>query len=926
MEPLKFFRRLFGRSKNEADMQEEFAFHIEAEVEKNIRLGMTEDEARRQALIEFGGVHQIREQVRDVRSVRILDVLLQDARYSVRLLRKSPAFTSIAVLTLALGIGMNTAIFSLIEAVMFRSLPVRDPEGLVVLKWEARKEPDSDGMADFGDCNDPRGHRLSGCSLPLPLVNEIPAQTNVFTSLAASTGIGQMDLLGGSGPAKRVQGQFISGGYFDMLGIMPAAGRLFSPADDQPSADPVVVLSYKLWQSQFAGSHAILGKTIRLNNKPYSVAGVAEPGFDSLSMANFFDLWVPLVQQKELAGRWSPLQTGMGSFSYTILGRVKPGVPVSQAEAAASVVFRNATVYRDRPIFKSDDEPHLKLKPAQKELRGRYHEVLRPVYVLMLCAGILLLIACANVAGLLVARAASREREIAVRLALGAGRNRLLGQLLVESLTLSMIGGALGLLLAGWGARLLTAHLFGDNSRPPTFSPHLDWRVLAFTAGMSILTGVIFGMAPAFRSLRVDLTPSLKSADSFSSAGTRRGRFTMGNLLVATQVALAVVVLATAGLMMRTLSNLKSLDPGFDTSHLLLFSLNPRLEGYKGPQVGHLYRELQQRFSSLPGVKSVSYSWAPPLSGSHMVTMLHRPGTPAASKDRVKVDINQVGPGFFTTLKIPRLAGRDITPAEFEAASQSNPAEPGKLPEPVMVNQLFARTYYANQDPLAKIFGDSLPDGKWPGSPGYEIVGVIGDARYSNLRDNVQPAIYIAARDGDASFELRTTSDPASLASAVRRTLSSVDDNLTIVHVDTQEEQIDFLLSDDRMVAQLSSFFGLLALVLACMGLYGLLSYEVTRRTREIGIRMAIGAQAGNVVRLVVGHAALVAALGAVAGIGISLAVSRLVKSFLFGIKPGDPITLISVTVLLAMVALAACLLPARRATRVDPLIALRYE
>ncbi len=882
---LKFFHGLFGRSKNEAEMQEEFAFHIEAEIEKNIRLGMTEDEARRKALIEFGGIQQTREQVRDVRHLRIVDVLLQDVRYSLRLLRKSPAFTSIAVLTLALGIGMNTAIFSLIDAVLFRSLPASDPESLVVLKWEAREEPDTDGMAIFGDCNDSFGKQLSGCSLPLPLLKEIPAQTDVFSNLAASTGPGQIDL-GGSGPARRVLGQFISGGYFDTLGILPAAGRLFSATDDQPGAIPVVVLNYKLWQSQFGGSHSIVGKTIRLNNKPYAVVGVAAPGFSGLSMASSFDLWVPLVQRKDLAGRWSPEQTEMGFFEYTILGRVKPGISVSQAEAATSVVFRNATVQRERPIFKPDDEPHLKLMPAQKELRGKYSEVLRPVYLLMLCVGIILLIACANVAGLLVARAASREREIAVRLALGARRSRLVGQLLVESLTLSIMGGALGLLLAVWGARLLMSLLFSGNSQPPTFSPHLDWRVLAFTAGISILTGLIFGMAPAFRGLRVDLTPSLKTADAFTSSGTRRRRFTLGNLLVATQVALAVVVLATAGLMVRTLSNLKGLDPGFDTSHLLLFSVNPRLEGYKGPQVGHLYRELQQKFSSLPGVKSVSYSWAPPLSGGHMMTMLHRPGTPVESKNLVKVDINQIGPGFFTTLKIPRLAGRDISPAEFEAASQSKPLEPGKSPAPVMVNQLFVSTYYRNQNPLGKMFGDSLPDGRWPASPGYEIVGVVGDAKYSTLRDDVQPAIYTPALDGDASFELRTASDPATLVSAVRKTLSSVDDNLTILRVDTQEEEIDLQLSENRMVAHLSSFFGLLALVLACMGLYGLLSFEVTRRTREIGIRMAIGAQAGNVVRLVMSHAALVAALGAVTGAGISFGVTRLVKTFLFGVKP----------------------------------------
>jgi predicted permease len=400
----------------------------------------------------------------------------------------------------------------------------------------------------------------------------------------------------------------------------------------------------------------------------------------------------------------------------------------------------------------------------------------------------------------------------------------------------------------------------------------------------------------------------------------------MGNLLVATQVALAIVVLATAGLFVRTLSNLKSVDPGFDTNNLLLFGLNPRLAGYKGPQVGHLYRELQEKFSALPGVRSVSYSWAPPLSGGHMMTMFHRPGTPAESKDLVKVDLNQIGPNFFVTLSIPRLAGRDLTVAEFEAAAQTSPFEPAKAPAPVVVNHLFARTYFPNQNPLGQVFGDRLPQGRWPASPGYEIVGVVGDAKYSNLRDEIKPAIYSGNLDGEASFELHTSTDPASLIPTVRKTMNSVDDNLAMVRIDTQKGEIDRQLSEDRMVAQLASFFGLLALLLACLGLYGLLSYEVTRRTREIGIRMAVGAQSHNVVGLVLTKAMGLIVAGAIAGIAVALGVTRFLASFLFGVKAGDPITMAGVAALLVVVALAACYIPARRATKIDPLVALRYE
>jgi predicted permease len=926
---MNFFKRLKnmlrGR-KLENELDDEMRFHLEREIEQNLAAGMSPEEARRQALIEFGGVQQTREAVRTVRWTRLLDILGQDARYAFRILRKSPGFTSVAVLTLALGIGMNTAIVSVIDAVLFRSLPVRDPQGLVVLKWDAHKEPTVMGLMNFGDCNDRRNPaHPAGCSLPLPLLKRIQEETNVFSSMAASTGFGQMDL-GGNGAAKRVQGQFVSGGYFETLGIMPAAGRLLSAADDLPESTPSAVLNYKFWQSEFGGSRSVVGKTVRLNSKPYTIVGVAEPRFTALSMGNQYDLWVPLARQKDLVARWFPGQADMGFFGYTMLGRIKPGVTVSQAEAAADAVFRSANLQETKPFFKAEDDPHLRLMNAQKELRGRYDLVLQPLYVLMFCVAVILLIACANVAGLLLARAASREREMAVRLALGAKRLRLLAQLLVESLTLSVLGGALGLVMAVWGARVLMALLFSGRTEVPTFSPHLDWRVLAFTAGVSILTGLIFGMAPALRGLRVDLTPSLKAADTSGTSGMHRRSFSLGNLLVATQVALAVLVLATAGLLVRTLNNLKSVDPGFDANNLLLFGLNPRLAGYKGTQVGHVYGELQEKLSALPGVKSVTYSWVPLLSGGQMGTMFHRPGTPVDSKDTVTVDTLEIGPSFFATLRIPMQAGRDLSAGDFAAAAQTSPFEPVKAPIPVVVNQTFVRTYFLNQNPLGQVVGDSRPEGPFPAFPGYEIVGVVGDAKYSGLRKAINPTIYQAISDGEAFFELRTAADPSLLIPSVRSTVNRVDDNLAMVRIDTQKGQIDQQLSEDRMVAQLSSFFGLLALVLACLGLYGLLSYEVTRRTREIGIRMAIGAQAGNVIRLVMGQAVTVATLGAVAGVAISLGVTRLLTTLLYGVKPGDPLTLLFVIAVLAVVALAGCALPARRATKVDPLVALRYE
>lgn len=919
-------RRIFAVKRQDIDLRDEFAFHIEAEVEKNIAAGMSAEEARRQALVAFGGVQQTKEAVRQVSWMRFVDVLVKDTRYALRVLHKSPAFTTVAVLTLALGIGMNTAIFSIIDAVLFRSLPVHDQHGLVVLKWEARHEPTTEGLEGFADCDEhlmDRAHP-SGCALPLPILQELKTHTNVFTSLAVFTQLGQTDL-GGNGPAKRVRSEFVSGGYFETLGVNPAIGRLLSAADDQPGAAPVVVLNNKFWQSDFGGSGSVLGKTVRLNNKPFTIIGVTEPSFTDLSMANQFDLWIPLAQEKDLAPRWFPGQTGMDFFAYVILGRLKPGVPVAQAEAAADVVFRSATLQSKPTIFKVEDDPHLKVVTAQKELRGRYDVVLRPVYVLMMCVGVILLIACANVAGLLLARAARREREMAVRLALGAKRLRLLSQLLVESLTLSLMGGAMGLLMAVWGSRLLMKLLFSGGETLPAFSPHLDWRVLAFTASAAVLTGVVFGLVPAFHALRVDLTPSLKAADKSGAAGFRR-RFSLGNLLVALQVALAVLVLVTAGLLVRTLGNLRKVNPGFDTNNLLLFNLNPRLEGYRGDQVRRVYHELQEKLSSVPGVISVGYSSSALLSRAVWSTSFHRPGTPVDSKDQVTVDFMEVGPNFFATLRIPLLAGRDLTAAEFEAGMRTSPLQAVTAQTPVLVNHAFVQAYFPNQNPLGEIFGNSLSKGPFPAFPGWQIVGVVGNTKYNSVRRDMRPTIYQATPDNYACFELRTSVDPASLIPIVRKTVNRVDDKLALVGIDTQKGEIDRQLADDRMVAELSSFFGLLALLLACMGLYGLLSYTVTRRTREIGIRMAIGAQAGNVIRLVLGEAVLLAVVGAVAGTGISLGAARLLVTFLYGVKPGDPLTLCSVIVLLAVVAMGACLIPARRATRVDPLVALRYE
>jgi macrolide transport system ATP-binding/permease protein len=927
---LKKFRTLFTRTRRQEDeARAELQFHVEKETEKNVAAGMAPIEARRQALIAFGGVDQARESLREVHRGRLLEALFQDLRYGWRMLRKAPGFTAIAVLTLALGIGANTAIFSLIDAIIARSLPIPDPQGLVVLEWQAHKGPNAHSYRIFGDCDDDdRSEHPWGCSLPLPFFKEVEAQNNVFSNVAAFTGGGQLDL-SGNGPAQMVRGEFISGGYFPTLGVRAHLGRLISSADDKPDAPAVTVLNYGFWQKAFGGSPSAVGKTVRLNGISFLIAGVAEPSFDAFTLSNKYDVWVPLTHRNKLTARWKPRQDQMDSFWLVIVGRVKPGMPMAQAQAAMSLMFRNDMLRGDKPVFKPEHDPQIRLASAAQDLGGSQKSTLRPLYLMMLCVGLVLLIACANVAGLLLARSATRQREIAVRLALGARRSRIILQLLTESVMLSLAGGALGLLLAMWGARALMLMVSSSTFYPPNFSPQLDWRVLGFAGAVSLLTGIVFGLAPALRGSDIRLTSSLKAADGSVMFGVkgRQHRFTLGGALVAVQMALAIVVLVTAGLLVRTLANLKNLDPGFKTQSLLLFGIDPRLAGYKGVQVDSLYRDLQEKFSALPGVERASYSWIPLLGGGLATTSFHRPGTPPSSKDEVNADVLPVGPQFFTTLQIPFLSGRDFIPADFTVSAANSGDKPGSAPTPAIVNQAFLRAYFPGDNPIGQMFGDSEPSEPGEsGNPGYQIVGVVSDAKYNSLRREIKPTFYEPESGRDAYFELRTTADPAALVPAIRNIVNHENQDLALFRIATQTQTIDRQVFAERMTAQLASFFGLLALVLACLGLYGLLSYEVTRRTREIGIRMAVGAQSRNVIGLVLAKAGVLIAGGAVIGIAAALVVSRFLTSFLFGVKAGDPITLAAVAGLLAVVALAACYIPAHRATRVDPLVALRYE
>jgi predicted permease len=990
-------------------LDEDIREHIERETQDNIGRGMSPEEARYVAMRKFGNVMRVKEETRAVWISVWLEELLQDVRYGLRMVRNSPGFAAVAILTLALGIGANTAIFSLIDAVMLRSLPVAKPSELVLLKWSALNSPRIQGYMTSGDCIMMRfgAANPSGCSFSQPMFREIE-KANKFSGVAAFANSGPLALTG-NGPASMISGQLVSGDFFQTMGLKAAVGRVLEATDDLPNAAPAAVLNYGYWQSSFGGSRDAIGRTIDLNGVPFTIVGVAEQRFTGITLGSDFDVWLPLSAGPRITNTmmWSNRQENVSYWWLTIVGRLKPGTNLAQAQAVVSGVFRNQLLYgpvplldeaggpmpspaagpagsssvqarivvggppppgpgpagpgpirvpigggeksRDvhgaapllmkrppdqapteaasepRTLSKPDDEPVITLVNAQTGLTGSRNRFANPLYVLMFAVGIILLIACSNVAGLMLARAAARQKEMALRLALGAGRARLVRQLLTESILLATTGGILGIAFASWAAHAILSFVSNNQPRPLAFAAGLDARVLGFTLAVSLLTGILFGLAPAFRSTRVDLTPALKEGSGVSAGVTRRAGklFSVGNALVVTQVALAVVVLVGAGLLVRTLQNLRNIDVGFDSHNLVLFGINPMLAGYKDPQIDSFYRDLQGRLTETPGVRSASYSMVPLLSGALMMTMFHWPGTP---QDRTsETDTLGVGPNFFSNMHIPFLAGRDFNSADYEIAAQKSEA-PGAVPQPVIVDQTFVAKYLGNENPLGKRFGESAGGEDSPPGPGYEIIGVVRDTKYNDLRREIKPMMYTPLTAFGASFEVRTAGDPQALVPAIRATVAQIDQNLPLRDVTTESQQIDRLLFQERLVARFASFFGALALVLACIGLYGLLAYEVARRTGEIGVRIALGASVRDVLSLVLKQGLSLVLVGVVLGVGVALGVTRYLNSMLYDVRASDPLTIVAVAVLLVLVALAACFIPARRATAVDPIVALRCE
>ena len=923
----------------DADIRE----HIERETQDNIERGMTPKEARYAAMRKFGNVTRVKEQVREVWIRVWLEQLLQDLRYGARMLRKSPGFTTVAVLTLALGIGANTAIFSFIDAVLLRALPVAEPDQLVVFKWTAHAKPKFTGHSGYGDCD----ARVMECSLSGPFYETVRAQAQSFSGVAAFAGPLEMDL-SGNGPASIVRGEYVSGVFFSTLGVKMALGQPLGRESEARATPPTIVLTYAYWQTAFGGDRSVIGRTVRLNNTPVTIVGVAEPRFASLTPGKTQDFFLPFALSDRVKSEWwgqADRYHDPAAFWVLVVARLKPSVSITQAQEEASALFQNEIVHGAKPLLKEADEPAIKLERAAQGLNGQTREIAPMLGVITSAVGLVLLIACANVAGLLLARSAKRQKEMAVRLALGAGRPRIVRQLLTESVLLSLLGGALGALVAVWGVQAITKLIASGSDEGFSYTVGLDWRVLAFTLGVTLATGILFGLAPARSGSRAELTARIRENELYiGGTGTRSTRrLRLGDALVMAQVGLSVVVLTGAGLLVRTLHNLHELNPGFDTRNILLFGINPTIAGYKDEQSAQLYRDLQQRFAALPRVMSASYSEDALVSGSWSGYDVHLDGAPP--KSNVSTAILPVGLNFFSTMSIPMLAGREFTGADFApaaaafaalkaaaSADASNTAagrrtNAGMAPVPVIINEAFARKFFAKEDPIGKHIGNAEEDEPGPGpQPGYTIIGMAGNTKYEELRKELGPTMYLPLVANSAHFELRTAGNPAALVGLVRDVVSRVDKNLPLFEVRTQTEQIEETLFQERLMTRLSSFFGVLALLLACIGLYGLLSYDVARRAKEVGIRMALGAERSDVLRLVVRRGIALVLVGAAAGIGAALGVTRFMASMLYDVRANDPATIAAVTILLGLVALAACWIPARRAMRVDPMVALRYE
>ena len=910
----EYLKRLqyLGRRKNlQRELDEEIRFHIDMKVKDLLDQGLPEDEARYAALREFGNRSLTKQDSRSPWQFGWLETFLQDVRYGLRTLTRNPIFTVAVVLTLALGIGANTAIFTLVDSVMLRVLPVDEPHELYVFGTGSMAGTMSDDQAGARNTN----------LISYPLYRSFREHTDVFADLAAISSFPinayvSSDVLSSGAAVERVEARLVTGNFFRMLGVRAVVGRALGPDDDTtPGAHPVVVVSHGYWVRKFGQSPSVVGRILRMNGTEYTILGVTSPDFFGVTTGRSTDVWVPMMMQAELM-RESYRLDDMTTMWMRVIGRVKEGVTEAQASTRTDDLFHRLLVEEqgsdvtpefEEAISKLDMEL-MSFGGGFANLRRRFAE---PLLILMGVVGLVLLIACANVGNLLLARASGRRREVALRMALGSSRGRLVRQLLTESLILALAGGAVGLLMTRWTMDILLGFLSRGASAIPLQVP-LDGRVLGFTLTVSVLTALLFGLVPALRATRVDLNASLRNQATAVLGG--RDGWKLRKALVVAQVAISLLLLIGAGLFLRSLANLRSQETGFVSEGVLLLEIDPRGGGYTEEQLPHLYDDLVERIESIPQVRSASLSLFHLFRNARWRTAISIDDYSPQKDEDLGIEATMVTPGYFETVGAPVILGRPIAPKDRDGA-----------PKVVVVNETFARHFFGEESPLGKRFGIDGDES----SRDLEIVGVAKDIVYYNYRDETPRFVYFPVMqtlDYLESLEVRTAGDPTAVIPLVRQAVNEAGENLPIVEVKTLDEQIDRSLRDDKLVSQLTSFFGLLALLLASIGLYGVLAYGVAQRTNEIGIRIALGAGRVQVLWMILRDGMVLVGLGILIGIPASLATTRLASSLLFGLGAADVWTMFGATLVLCLVALFAGYLPAWKASRLDPSTSLRYE
>jgi putative ABC transport system permease protein len=878
MRPVRAWLRrcagLVNGTRADRDLAAELESHLQLHIDDNVRAGMTPDEARRDAVIRLGGVTQTAERYRDRRGLPLLDTLRQDVTYAVRVLRKNPAFTATAVLTLALGIGANSAIFSVVNAVLLRPLPFKEP-GRLLLAFSTARNGNRHDVSTYPDFADWRNQ------------NRTFSDMAAFTSRSLTVGIGEETVL--------VQGKRVTPNIFDVLGVQPALGRAFRPEEDRPGSTGVVVLTDRFWKRYFAGSPNALGQTIRLNEELHTIVGVMPPTFQIDDWERFY---VPLA-----------IDPSRGHGFLRVVGRLRPGVSASQAQTDLSLIAdRLARIYP-----KYNQTVGANLMPMTE---GLARDIRFGLLVMLGVVAAVLVIACANVAGLMLARGATRQRELAVRAALGAGRGRLTRQLLTESLLIALAGGVLGLFAANWTARVLATVLFEQFRVFRVDATSTDLSVVAFTSIVSLATGIMFGAFPAFASSAPDLNDALRDA-SRSTTGTRAPRVRSG--LVVLETALALVLLAGAGTLLKTFLSLRATHPGFDPSHVLAIDLwLPQPRFAQRDVRAQFYDDALRRVRALPGVTSAAFVADLPLNGGTDSLGFHIVGRPDPAPGKTySAGFNVATAAYFETMRIPVKAGREFADSDGAAS-----------PPVIVINETAARTFWPGESPIGRQI--DLP-GSNNASLVLTVVGVTGDVRHVGLAVPPRPEVFVDSMQSPLPWSwlvlaVRAHGDPAPLAESVKAALRAANPNVPIERTSTLDDVVGRSMVEPRIYTFLLSTFAALAVALAAIGLYGLVSYAVSQRTHELGVRVALGAARSEIVRLVIGHGMRLALAGAVVGLAGAFAATRLLVGLVKGIKPNDPPTFLAVTLLLLAVALLAAYLPARRASRVDPMVALRAD